>query len=1207
MANISSKHNPSFCLYPVNNNRTGWRPFGAPVILVVPHRRTISGIPLGNSQVFNVKVYIEDVPKTARVAGHDHVGLRFPDKELYTFNIDSFGLSERLVKVEDFDFYRTGVPIEVADATYGDYFQLTTSTGIVDQIPYLPGANYYDLSDILIDFEHLPSDDYNLVYQAEYFTRILSEDSRQEFLCLDTNSISLALLKFKVRHPGFIIEEFERHTPAPYLTNAEKSKDTTLALYRPFTDSLENVYDEQDLLESVNWVYDAPPEVIPYLSQLLGWDLPYFPRSLDRLRKAVLRRTVEFQNLTGSKRAIIDLFRLFGFEILITNLWWSSDGKRLIRPDDQLPYGYQDEQITTVKLDQIEPLLVSWSKQGFGQFTIPLLFRPQTQPILSQYSALLDGGDVTIESFVVSNQSQAYGELISICELINTEPQYYAKNNGGLSTDINGYFVSSYLNNKLSGLQLDGYSKCLITGKLGEVTKEASEGINPVTAQGVSLDRSKNLLNLTLNGDLNLDNQSVFCFAYYKRFEYSVPDIIKELQSNRFDVQIVTQELTDFADPTVLDFALEFLDKIKAFHSLLNKVIFTVELNESYLVTDWCVGGDFSQRWDIDAGKLQVPPAIIPNIPNDITDCSKLDPKSLGYKDSDILLRLRLLSNLPEEYAAWDVLDARADQPTGPTRLPIAPSAAGRDKCKFTYLGQDRVIDPRINMRTHEIGPSPNSNSLIAGYGTIAQESPIDLADNGFFDSTGPTSSSNSDSSMYGAITREFTQNRQPWCTLDESTDYCYKGRVDDDILYRPTLLHGEQIVFKPCSIDLGIGVYYTFPSYSIPVIRGVQKPAQFSRTPRVVYSGGALTGGEQIHLKTIQKTYLTAPYGKPLQNESLLSRLYRDYDNPQDFTLHYSDRPIGDVDQRHNLALARPTINIQKTTLHLPGCRFATINALLDDFYHPMWQARPWDDDFSTYCGPQNICGDKEPDFLNCTLETDTDGNEHLVFDQRPFQILGNGMVPDISSLGDHTLTPESVIFANDVIHKVYMQNADKSNECLQLDSVCDYDYRVTSEGVKPGVLAVDKPIFNSYANCGTSIMDFADGYACSAGFLSYQSLKIAQDESYEEILLALGLETEPSTDSPNQMLVYLGSGILAEDALRLDCGCLLVNCNNPTDGYADTDSICSANVFIDQLGNYDWDPAHVQINPTMNINERLGACSIQLDGHIRSLLETI
>jgi len=73
-------HNPFFVLYPVNNNRTAWKPTSAPFILVVPHRRDVAENPIPNSQIFNVRIYIENVPQEAKVAGHDHIGIRFPDK-----------------------------------------------------------------------------------------------------------------------------------------------------------------------------------------------------------------------------------------------------------------------------------------------------------------------------------------------------------------------------------------------------------------------------------------------------------------------------------------------------------------------------------------------------------------------------------------------------------------------------------------------------------------------------------------------------------------------------------------------------------------------------------------------------------------------------------------------------------------------------------------------------------------------------------------------------------------------------------------------------------------------------------------------------------------------------------------------------------------------------------------------------------------------
>jgi hypothetical protein len=80
------------------------------------------------------------------------------------------------------------------------------------------------------------------------------------------------------------------------------------------------------------------------------------------------------------------------------------------------------------------------------------------------------------------------------------------------------------------------------------------------------------------------------------------------------------------------------------------------------------------------------------------------------------------------------------------------------------------------------------------------------------------------------------------------------------------------------------------------------------------------------------------------------------------------------------------------------------------------------------------------------------------------------------------------------------------------------------------------------------------------------------------------------------------LGSGILNENGLRLDCGCLLVDCGGTeTEG----DTICSADDFLDEDGFYDWHCDHLQVTQIMKNVEPMGACSIQLDGTIPSLLE--
>ena len=1253
-------NNPTFQTFPYNNNRTAWRPIGFPTIMVVPRRRDVTGSPIANSQVFNVKILIESVPRAARVAGHDHIGMLSPDKELYAVNIDSLELADCIIDMIGIVFYRDGEI--VTDPTNGDTFQYIARSGVVGTIEYLIGANYYDLSQFLVEVETLPSDNYSLLYQAEYFTRVVTEDTARDLLCIDASSTSLAILRIPIQHPGQIMDEFQRLTPPPYLTNASRAVDSTLALYRPLTDILQDVADEQLLLESINFVFDTPPEAIPYLSQLLGWELPYFPKSLDNLRRAVLRRTVEFQNLKGSRRAIIDIFRLFGFEILLSNLWWSSDGKILIRPDETLPAPYKDQAIIIEEKTQIDVVLSDWSQAQFGQFSIPLLFRPQINATIDDFAAVRDGGEVWLDVFLVNRDSNGYTELINISTELQADPTD--------SQDINIY-------SRMHDKTVVGHSLFIITGKAGEVTRsEPYFGIVPATSKSAKLDRDTNRLSLTLTG--TIDGQAVFVFATYGRQALIVPDIIADLQSNRFDLTVITSDTQEFADPVVLEFAIEFLFKLKAFHSLLRVIYERVELTETYEVTDLCVGGNITQRYDTDIGNLQVPPAIIPDIPGTITDCTKLDPKALGYKDSDRLLRSRKLNNLVEELAAWAAYDNRLPI-AGDTRLAPMQPVPGRTAFYYTRYGQDRIAhtysasggvtgagSAEQNSWDAEYGPGPNSNQDDT---CIAHLSPQDIAVNGEFNATGPDATTNCDSGDYGLFMREYRIVQPAWVTLDDKTDYCYKGRVEDELLYRLTQVSTESFQCHPCNLGLGSGAYYTLPTYSKKAAPGNRNRLPGSMSDKLRFTGQAPEEHILYYLTGLQGAYLTAPYNVPLakQNNSLLGRLYQGYDTPSPETLHYTNRTTANADQRYQLALQRPSLNVEKETLHLPGCRFPCIGALKDDYTHPTYTARPWDDPYSTFCGPPGICGTTDPTMLNVHKVIGTDGNEYLVFDVVPYTVQKNGLTPDIPSLSDHTLPPtgqQGCSFPygfepDSVIHKIYSFGSTDSIY-VELDQLCDYD-------ITESPINVDQPIFSSYMECDSvGYMDFADGYGCVKGYqpyvpVAYQwgwfaPVPITPSTGYEDPLdyVCVADNTVPCilkttmldipTGTPATYLILLSSGIQIATDLRLDCGCLLMDCESASDPIPDNLSHredvlvvqpntnplvsywrpglvvqpntnplpelrlpCTIGPYYDQDGELDVYSDQMEIDRNMQLDEPFGTCSIRLDGTIPSLMETI
>lgn len=1200
---VNDIHRPTFVLFPMNNDRTAWRPYGTPAILVVPHRRSVNDISIPNSQVFNVRVAIENVPRFAYVAGHDHIGLKFPEKELYGIDLDSLRLSECLIDIRNGLFYRDGVQITYAEAVTGDLLDYTTASGVHDTITYIQGADYYDLSNILIEVETLPSSTYNLAYTANYYNRIVTRDGLNQFICIDVNTIALTLMRSQLQHPGKVMEEFYRSTPVPYLTNSVKSADTTVGLYRPFTDILQDLMDEQDILERVNWVYDCPIETIPYLSSLLGWDLPYFPRSLDSTRRAILRRTVELQQLKGSRRAIIDIFKIFGYNILITNLWWSSDGKRLIRPDERLPVDYANQQIKSSTVYQFDLLLSNYSFNDFEVTPIPLTYRPQVKISIDDFDTFQDNGPVTIDAYAVKRSSPAFAELIKIANEAMADPSEYGQSLNVILDD-DGYLNATAIHNRLNNLELHGYSQILLSGSLGLASDETLVGEHPpLRKSGVILNRDKNVVTLTLNGYFDpKDDIAIFAFAVFGRADYVVPETIRSLQSNRFAIQVLTPDLTEYADPITLDFALEFVYKIKAFHSLLYVVRTRLEASENYEVTDLLVGGDYNQRYDTDIGRLQVPPAIIPNVPSAVLDCALLDARNLGYKDTDERLRILKLKLLIEDYNAWKSLDDREVTQSELLRLLSPQKAANQSAALYNYRGQDRITTaPRVEELGKEYTPSPNSG--------IYSDPPTKYAINnisainGYFNATNEKTTVNLNGSGYGPYRREFTAPRQGLELLDGITDFKYKGRVDDEVLHQTRLVNSETYRPKGCSFSLGLGVYYAFPSTSLVKRQGVAKPERGSLTGKMTFTGGAPSFGLSYYKEGIQGSYLTQDKTKPpvSRSKSFLGSLYVNYDTPIGETIHLSNRiSEPDIDQRYQLAIMRPSLDIVKPNLNLPGCRFPTLHALQNDYVSDVYTARPWDDENSTGCGEIGICGNLSPTYLNYFMINLPNGDEKLTYDTIPFAIAGNGLLQDINSLGDHALITGSQFTEEDVIHKVYMANA-SSNPAVTLDQVCDYD-----TSTMDGAILTDDVFFNSYSPAANSqgyYTDYANGYPCLRGSQPYTPVVYT---NYGDVLAGLGLSTN-GTNAPVSYLFTLGSGIHIEHGYRLDCGCSVFGYTDDTTVGDINDTICSTSIYKDQDGHYDWNNDHLRMMPYLSPYDSLDVASVSLNGSIPTLLETI
>lgn len=252
--------------------------------------------------------------------------------------------------------------------------------------------------------------------------------------------------------------------------------------------------------------------------------------------------------------------------------------------------------------------------------------------------------------------------------------------------------------------------------------------------------------------------------------------------------------------------------------------------------------------------------------------------------------------------------------------------------------------------------------------------------------------------------------------------------------------------------------------------------PGNRERTPgsmsnKLRFTGNAAEENLRHYLSGEQADYLTASYDTslPVKNNSWLGRLYQGYDTPEPETLHYTNRYLQSADQRYQLALLRPSVNVELQTLHLPGCRFPLLNALENDFTHSTYRARPWDDKYSTFCGPEGICGTEDPTMLNVTKVIGTDDNEFLVYDDVAYSVDGNNLVPDIPSLDNHTLSGNESFDEDDVIQAIYSDRAD-DNPYMTMDQLCDYEnYDIALE--------TTEPLFTSHADCDTLIPSLSDG----------------------------------------------------------------------------------------------------------------------------------
>lgn len=778
--NMIDRNNPSFVTFEYNNDRTGYKPYGLPIILVVPYYRNNLG------GVRDVTISIVNAPKQSIVAGHDHVGLIYPNRELYQKTLSSVDLAERLIPNTQF------VDDNGTELNTGDISTYRTTSGTIGGLEYIEQACYYDLSDILIETDNLKDGKYTLVYSCSHNRRIIGEPgtaSEGQLFCISSDIVKTQS-QFTLNHPGDLMAEFYRLIPEQYFTNSNKSTDTTLEFIRPFTDILQNIYDEQQFLESINWVSSIPYDGIQYLSQILGWDMPYFPNSIDQLRRAVLQSTRRLQLLRGSRRGLIELMDLFGFNCAINHVWWSEDEKSLLSPSTKI---HRTDRPHYEKSYFVDPILNNYQTNGYCNLSIPLSKRPQVFD--NDLEMPTDDQHVTVWLYVVRTNSDASKKLDNLVEKsIATglsESQF---------TELNSSIVPKELADTVNGMEAITATEIVLNGK--DTIDQASVGEQIIYLQengidsGIQYDRVTNTLSIIFNKYVNFTdtNSTAYVFAAYKTVNTYVPVNLSDFRSNRFEIKLTNKLNGKAVSQDVLEFVIEFVYRIKAFHSLLHLIRYTNQVDDTYVVTDLCVGGDVVERHDTAIGQQQVPPAITPTTSE--SGCESLSPKSIGYKDSDLSYRRDIY------FGAIDELNT-------------------------DNSGQEVTTGEINHTSKFTIEPQPDAN----GRTNYLQLNKIN--------------SSDSDASVSQKFKVESdTQTGKP----EKGADYCFKGRVSDEAAVSDQGVNNEQIEID--GYGFGNGVYWSYPHPSKRFIHATVNPSR-SRTRKSLHTALTKSDNEDVFENT--------------------------------------------------------------------------------------------------------------------------------------------------------------------------------------------------------------------------------------------------------------------------------------------------------------------------------------------------------------------
>jgi len=1128
MAKTLDRFQPTLFEFPMQTNRTGYHPVWTSTLLVAPWSFDINGRRIDGSQIDSVTFVIEK-PIQVTVAGHpqnyDPLGPKpeaSPNLILFEVTLTYNDLLQNIIDLQDGNFYDSDGNL-TDNPSEGDTLEFTNSRGIQGRVEYLPDAEYFDLSSVEINVDNLPTGRYIASWTVRYNKRIESDGS---LFCIENNE-QKSKLDYPINHPGEIHEEMVNRTPGLYLEDIDKKDDFLVNLYRPFADVLQNNFDEGELFHGINWIRKIPPQLFPYLSYLIGIEMPtQSALNLDKIRRNILERGVELQKLKGSELAIKELFSILGFTVEIINLWVDSEGDRFFAPNDPDPEPRitPRDEITSTIVSQTDPMVANYTESGFGNFEVPLLYHNRDN-------------EIVLNAYIVEAGSEADDDLKEIINNFLSDSDYLTKDTVVNGPD--GYLMLPQELLAVSESGVESFSRLVVSDI--EVLSQSHTGLPVIRFDGVKYDILRDRLKVNFADYKDLSGSVAYIFATYRRDKLEVPEHLKNNQTNRFDIDIVSK--VGDIEPSLYDYLIDSLFKFKAFHSLLRKISYDADLRDFYNVTDFCANSYLSQQKDSD--ELMIPPAC-PTTECFVTDeCNEQNARG-GLRESDQEVRNIILEGLKEEYDRWHDVTKEwlgiADEQSSDIEwarshsninIPI-PEDEGDN------YGQDRV--------SFDFVATADDSSIGVGdiYDMVYQGTYLEsIGDTGLIFNIQPTKfqilSDLIDVGVKVEVVRQIevgvfyvsmiidtdhqSDIRSKITELDRlnTPDYCYKGRVED-LLGLDTLISPKTIVRnRPCNLMQGLGVYY-----------------------RVNY--GELNNIGGWHNDQLKKS---------------------------DQSLHYSDYLF--FDHIYTGSHQRPSINIEKIGNNFSGHRQIK-SGLLEDFTHPTHRARPWDisDECFLLINP-----------LNARL-VEVSYGEKLEFDDSDLTYEATGVKPDIP-----TYSGES---SNEFTHSVYTTTEERAY--VELDNL---EYTEDTE-ISTDSPVFDTA--RQCSDTG-GYLDYIDGYAASTGELSFSVDAITAERTaigsdldstaevfaaatYSSEIFVEESESEGTIQTYNEYDLWKGH--------RFDCECLEYPC---------TEDQRNCNSFFEiKSGQYDFNNDHLDIDYAASLNETIKGFCEQFNGNIEEWL---